>query len=70
MLFFFQLLLSFGSHQKDLDKENETELPDYLPDEEEPIIDDKAMARPGKGDQRGGGWLSSAASFFTNSFYW
>lgn len=64
-----ELFLSFGSHQKDLDKENETELPDYLPDDEQPVVDDKAISRPGE-EKKAGGWLSSAASFFTNSFYW
>ena len=65
----FQLFLSFGSHLREQDKENETELPEYLPDDEQPIVDDKAVSKPGSEDKKGG-WLSSAASFLTNSFYW
>ena len=63
------MFLSFGSHPQHCDKENETELPDYLPEEEEEPIDDKALARD-KSETKGSGWLNSAASFFTNSFYW
>lgn len=68
-MYSFQLFLSFGNHQKDLDKENEAELPDYLPDDEHHVVDDKAISKPGT-EEKKGGWLSSAASFLTNSFYW
>lgn len=55
-----------------MDKENTT-LPDYLPDESlSPVHDSKTLARTDQ-QQTGGknnGWLSSAASFLTNSFYW
>ncbi|XP_052777559.1 armadillo repeat-containing protein 1-like isoform X2 [Mya arenaria] len=64
-----ELFLSFGSNQGEMDKENDVTLPEYLPDEEELIVDDKALARD-KPDCKSGGWLSSAASFLTNSFYW
>ncbi|KAH3733609.1 armadillo repeat-containing protein 1-like isoform X2 [Dreissena polymorpha] len=73
-----ELFLSFGHHQEGCDKENnttlrdrenDTTLPDYLPDEEEVTVDDRALAR-NKGPSKSGGWLSTAANFLTNSFYW
>ncbi|XP_069126106.1 armadillo repeat-containing protein 1-like [Argopecten irradians] len=66
-----EILLSFGSNHQDMDKENTT-LPDYLPDEvDSPTQDGKTMARVGNdGDKKSSGWLSTAASFLTNSFYW
>jgi len=67
--FLLQLFLSFGSHPENMDKENDTTLPDYLPDEEDIVVDDKALARD-KTHTRSGGWLSTAANFLTNSFYW
>ncbi|KAL3868084.1 hypothetical protein ACJMK2_040921 [Sinanodonta woodiana] len=66
-----ELLVTFNAHSQELNKENNEELPEYLPDEEETVIDDKAVSRSGKGGKKSGaGWLSTAASFLTNSFYW
>ncbi|KAL4235716.1 Armadillo repeat-containing protein 1 [Mactra antiquata] len=65
-----ELFLSFGLHDDNLNKENMTELPDYLPDDEElQPVDDKAITR-NKSDSKSGGWLSTAANFLANSFYW
>lgn len=65
-----ELFLSFGTHNDSLNKENGADLPDYLPDDEElQPIDDKAIARS-KSEKSAGGWLSSAANFLANSFYW
>ncbi|XP_045157272.1 armadillo repeat-containing protein 1-like [Mercenaria mercenaria] len=65
-----EMFLSFGTRNDKLNKENESDLPDYLPDDEElQPIDDKAISR-NKPDSTSGGWLSSAASFLANSFYW
>jgi len=53
-----------------MDKENTT-LPDYLPEEvESPTVDSKSLARTTQDDKKNSGWLSTAASFLTNSFYW
>ena len=55
---------------KDVDKENVT-LPDYLPDDvDSPKAHTKPLARNKTEDKKAGGWLSSAANFLTNSFYW
>ncbi|OWF53786.1 armadillo repeat-containing protein 1-like [Mizuhopecten yessoensis] len=66
-----EMLLSFGSNHQEMDKENTT-LPDYLPDEvDSPVHNGKTLARVGNdGDNKSSGWLSTAASFLTNSFYW
>ncbi|XP_041358295.1 armadillo repeat-containing protein 1-like [Gigantopelta aegis] len=65
-----EMLLSFGAHGDDADKEN-SELPDYLSDDaDSPVVDTKAMARTGDVEKKKGGWIRSAASFLTNSFYW
>jgi len=51
-------------------KENE---PSYLPeseDEKDTSIGDQALVPTGATDAKGGGWLSSAASFLQKSFYW
>ena len=64
------MLLSFGFHGDTADKEN-SELPDYLSDDaDSPVVDAKAMARTDAVDKKKGGWIRSAASFLTNSFYW
>lgn len=65
-----EMFLSFGHHSDKFNKENDSELPDYLPDDEElQPVDDKALSR-NKPDSTSGGWLSSAANFLANSFYW
>ncbi|KAJ8336926.1 hypothetical protein SKAU_G00381460 [Synaphobranchus kaupii] len=50
--------------------EQNTDLPDYLPEEESPSQEpDKAISRVGSA-QDGVGWLNTAANFLTRSFYW
>ena len=67
---FLQKLIAFGSNMRDVDKENTT-LPDYLPEEvDSPKAHTKPLARNKGDNKREGGWLSSAATFITNSFYW
>ena len=50
--------------------EENTNIPDYLPEEESPSQEpDKAVTRVGSITD-GAGWLSTAANFLTRSFYW
>ncbi|TNM96288.1 hypothetical protein fugu_015949 [Takifugu bimaculatus] len=50
--------------------EENTDIPDYLPEEESPSQEqDKAVTRIGSVTE-GMGWLSTAANFLTRSFYW
>ncbi|KAJ8267908.1 hypothetical protein COCON_G00130800 [Conger conger] len=50
--------------------EQNTDLPDYLPEEESPSQEpDKAVSRVGSA-QDGVGWLNTAANFLSRSFYW
>lgn len=50
--------------------EENTDIPDYLPEDESPSQDpDKAVTRVGT-IADGAGWLSTAANFLTRSFYW
>lgn len=50
--------------------EENTDIPDYLPEEESPSQEqDKAVTRVGSITD-GMGWLSTAANFLTRSFYW
>ncbi|XP_019750491.1 armadillo repeat-containing protein 1 [Hippocampus comes] len=50
--------------------EENTDIPDYLPEEESPSQDpDKAVTRMGSVAD-GMGWLNTAANFLTRSFYW
>ncbi|KAJ3611605.1 hypothetical protein NHX12_021620 [Muraenolepis orangiensis] len=50
--------------------EENTDIPDYLPEDESPSQDpDKAVTRVGTMAD-GSGWLSTAANFLTRSFYW
>ncbi|XP_077365727.1 armadillo repeat-containing protein 1 [Festucalex cinctus] len=50
--------------------EENTDIPDYLPEEESPSQDpDKAVTRVGSVTD-GMGWLNTAANFLTRSFYW
>ena len=69
--------MTFGhteSHQSSAvdEKENPADLPDYLSDESDTsILDEQALKRPSKEDQKkSAGWFSVAANFLTNSFYW
>jgi armadillo repeat-containing protein 1 len=51
-------------------KENE---PEYLPDsddEKDKSVGDQALVLEGERKKKGGGWLTSAASFLQKSFYW
>ncbi|KAM3861395.1 armadillo repeat containing 1, like [Diretmus argenteus] len=50
-----------------------TVLPDYLPEEEEESPEreaDRAVSRTTAKDDSSGSWLNSAASFLTKTFYW
>ncbi|XP_018613026.1 armadillo repeat-containing protein 1-like [Scleropages formosus] len=50
--------------------EQNTDLPDYLPEEESPSQEpDKAVSRVSSSEDRVG-WLSTAANFLSRSFYW
>ena len=69
-IYAFQKLVSFGSNMKEVDKENVT-LPDYLPEDvDSPKAHTKPLARNKDDTKKANGWLTSAASFITNSFYW
>ncbi|ELK27761.1 Armadillo repeat-containing protein 1 [Myotis davidii] len=51
--------------------EQNTELPDYLPEDESPTKEqDKAVSRVGSHPEGGASWLSTAANFLSRSFYW
>uniref|UniRef100_A0A8C5LCF9 Armadillo repeat-containing protein 1 n=1 Tax=Jaculus jaculus TaxID=51337 RepID=A0A8C5LCF9_JACJA len=51
--------------------EENTELPDYLPEDESPSKEqDKAVSRVGSHPEGGASWLSTAANFLSRSFYW
>ncbi|KAL4661005.1 armadillo repeat-containing protein 1-like isoform X1 [Arapaima gigas] len=51
--------------------EENTQLPDYLPEEESPKQEyDRAIARTNTKGESGGSWLNTAASFLTRTFYW
>ncbi|KAM9702829.1 armadillo repeat-containing protein 1 isoform 2-T2 [Dama dama] len=51
--------------------EQNTELPDYLPEDESPTREqDKAVSRVGSHPEAGASWLSTAANFLSRSFYW
>ncbi|KAJ8413358.1 hypothetical protein AAFF_G00093540 [Aldrovandia affinis] len=64
-----EVMVSFQDDTLVLVEEN-TDLPDYLPEEESPSKElDKAVSRVGS-IQDGAGWLSAAANFLSRSFYW
>lgn len=64
-----QLMVPFQEDSAVLVEEN-TDIPDYLPEEESPSQEqDKAVTRVGSVTD-GMGWLSTAANFLTRSFYW
>lgn len=51
--------------------EENSHLPDYLPEEESPEKElDRAVSRTGAKQDAGGSWLNTAASFLTKTFYW
>ncbi|XP_072045782.1 armadillo repeat-containing protein 1-like [Amphiura filiformis] len=65
-----EVVLSFGANPAAANKENDS-LPDYLPEDASPIKGlDKAMTIHGKEQDEGRGWLRSAATFISTSFYW
>lgn len=62
-------MLPFQEESAVLVEEN-TDIPDYLPEEESPSQEqDKAVTRVGSITD-GVGWLSTAANFLSRSFYW
>lgn len=62
-------MVPFQEDQEMLVEEN-TDIPDYLPEEESPSQEqDKAVTRVGSVTD-GMGWLGTAANFLTRSFYW
>eukprot|EP00064_Thunnus_orientalis_P004942 superscaffoldBa00000470_g4955 len=64
-----KLILPFQEGSAVLVEEN-TDIPDYLPEEESPSQEqDKAVTRVGSITD-GMGWLNTAANFLTRSFYW
>uniref|UniRef100_A0AAQ4P5E7 Armadillo repeat containing 1 n=1 Tax=Gasterosteus aculeatus aculeatus TaxID=481459 RepID=A0AAQ4P5E7_GASAC len=64
-----ELILPFQEGSEALVEEN-TDIPDYLPEEESPSEEqDKAVTRVGSITD-GMGWLNTAANFLTRSFYW
>lgn len=66
---FVQLIVPFQEDSATVVEEN-TDIPDYLPEEESPSQEqDKAVTRIGSISD-GIGWLSTAANFVTRSFYW
>ncbi|MGH0150811.1 UNVERIFIED_CONTAM: hypothetical protein FKN15_019059 [Acipenser sinensis] len=63
-----EVMISF--EDASVEVEQNTDLPDYLPEEESPSKElDKAVSRVGV-KQDASGWLSTAANFLTRSFYW
>ncbi|XP_003967986.1 armadillo repeat-containing protein 1 [Takifugu rubripes] len=64
-----ELMVPFQEDSAAVVEEN-TDIPDYLPEEESPSQEqDKAVTRIGSVTE-GMGWLSTAANFLTRSFYW
>ncbi|KAK2859460.1 hypothetical protein Q5P01_004080 [Channa striata] len=64
-----ELMVPFQEDSAVLVEEN-TDIPDYLPEEESPSQEqDKAVTRVGSITD-GMGWLSTAANFLSRSFYW
>ncbi|XP_068093542.1 armadillo repeat-containing protein 1 isoform X2 [Hyperolius riggenbachi] len=54
-----------------VDVEQNTDLPDYLPEDESPMKEqDKAVSRVGAHQDSASNWLSTAANFLSRSFYW
>lgn len=65
----YQMLVPF--QDTPVEVEQNTELPDYLPEDESPTKEqDKAVSRVGSHPEGGASWLSTAANFLSRSFYW
>lgn len=63
-------MVPFQEDTPEEEVEQNTDLPEYLPEEESPSKGlDKAVSRVGS-LQDGVGWLSTAANFLSRSFYW
>lgn len=64
-----EMLVPF--HGTPVEVEENTDLPDYLPEDESPAKDsDNAVSRVGSNKEVGSGWFSTAANFLSRSFYW
>ncbi|KAM4689674.1 armadillo repeat-containing protein 1 [Discoglossus pictus] len=64
-----ELLVPFQDNSEEV--EQNTDLPDYLPEDESPMKEqDKAVSRVGSHPDGGSSWLSTAANFLSRSFYW
>ncbi|XP_069777482.1 armadillo repeat-containing protein 1 [Narcine bancroftii] len=64
-----EMLVPF--HGTSVEVEENTDLPDYLPEDESPAKDsDNAVSRVGSKQEVAGGWFSTAANFLSRSFYW
>ncbi|XP_048832136.1 armadillo repeat-containing protein 1 isoform X1 [Brienomyrus brachyistius] len=65
-----EVMVPFQDDSLEEEVEQNTDLPEYLPEEESPSKGlDKAVSRVGS-LQDGVGWLSTAANFLSRSFYW
>lgn len=65
-----EVILSFGAAPaSSCGKGNNASLPDYLPEEDDVVISDKAIKKVG-GDDKGNGWFSSVTTFFSKTLYW
>ncbi|XP_023650482.1 armadillo repeat-containing protein 1 isoform X1 [Paramormyrops kingsleyae] len=65
-----EVMVPFQEDPLEEEVEQNTDLPEYLPEEESPSKGlDKAVSRVGS-LQDGVGWLSTAANFLSRSFYW
>uniref|UniRef100_A0A803KKR3 Armadillo repeat-containing protein 1 n=1 Tax=Xenopus tropicalis TaxID=8364 RepID=A0A803KKR3_XENTR len=64
-----ELLVAF--QDSPVEVEQNTDLPDYLPEDESPMKEqDKAVSRVGAHQDGASNWLSTAANFLSRSFYW
>lgn len=64
-----QLLIPF--QDTPVEVEQNTDLPEYLPEDESPSKEqDKAVSRVGSHPEGAANWLSTAANFLSRSFYW
>lgn len=68
--FFFQVLIPLNP--SGVKVQENSALPDYLPEEEEsPEREtDRAISRTTAKEDSSGSWLNAAASFLTKTFYW